>query len=803
MKNTFVFILLTLSSTLSAQDNAGYKLPPKELADMLLANPTPYVTVNSKGDWMFLRQINLYPSVEYLAQPELRIAGLRINPNNYSRSRLFLIDGLSLENVKTGTVYKIDGLPSPLHATQVSWSPSEKKIAFTNYIEGRVDLYIVDVATHKAVKINKSPLNTILGGSYFWFDDQTVFYKIPLNPVSAAPKKSLIPAGPSIQESIGKNAPSRTYEDLIKSPYDESLFAFYTTVQLVRNHNGIETAVGKPAIYTNLDLSPDKKYILQRIVHKPFSYLIPASGFNSTVFATTTTGQVVSQIAELPSEETSPSGFDNVQDVPHDFSWRFDQPSTLIWFKPLDSGFIKHTMEYHDACYSLSAPFTEKAIEIFKTKMRAYNISWGNENIALVNEGLEGKQLLQTSLFNPSSGQMDILYTRNSTDEYNNPGYPVLVKNKFDKNVVETIENGSKLLMNNEVGGSPKGDLPFLAKFDLKTKKNDIVWRCSEGSYEYVRSVLDADHLILLTSKETEKEVANYYVKNILLSVADRPLTHFANPYPQLDGVTKEMITYKRADGVSLSGTLYLPKGYDSKREGPLPVFMMAYPVEYNSSSDAGQVRGTKYSFPFLYWGSPIFWVTQGYAILDDAEMPIVAADSTKKPNDDFVNQLKMNAEAAVLKLAELGVGDSTRVAVGGHSYGAFMTVNLLAHTHLFKAGIARSGAYNRSLTPFGFQAEDRTYWENPKLYFDMSPFSYADKIKTPLLLIHGEMDDNQGTFPIQSERMYNAIKGNGGTVRYVVLPYEAHGYRGKENLLHLLYEENVWLDKYVKNAKK
>lgn len=803
MKNIFVLILLVLSSSLSAQDNAGYKLPPKELADMLLAKPTPFISVNSKGDWMILRQISPYPSVEYLAQPELRIAGLRINPNNYSRSRQFLTDGLSLENIKTGIVYKIEGLPSPLHANQISWSPSEKKVAFTNYSSGRVDLYVVDVENHKAVKINKSPLNTILGGSFFWYDDQTIFYKIPLHPVSSAPKKSLMPAGPSIQESIGKKAPSRTYEDLIKSPYDESLFAFYATAQLVRNHNGMETPIGKPAIYTSLDLSPDKKYILQRIVHKPFSYLIPASGFNSFVVVTNITGQPISQIADLPSQETSPSGFDNVQDVPHDFGWRFDQPSAIIWFKPLDSGFIKHTVEYHDACYSLSAPFTGKATELFKTKMRVYDITWGNEKLALVNEGLEGKQLTQTSLFNPSTGQMEVLYARNTTDEYNNPGSPVLVKNKYDKYVIQTLDSGSKILMNNTVGGSPKGDLPFLAKFDLKTKKNEIVWRCSEGSYEYVRAVLNAEQLVILTSKETEKEVANYYVKNPALRTADRPLTHFANPYPQLDGVRKELIKYTRADGVSLSGTLYLPKGYDSKRDGPLPVFMMAYPVEYNSSSDAGQVRGTKYSFPFLYWGSPIFWVTQGYAILDDAEMPIVAADSTRKPNDDFVNQLKMNAEAAVHKLAELGVGDSTRVAVGGHSYGAFMTVNLLAHTNLFKAGIARSGAYNRSLTPFGFQAEDRTYWENPKLYFDMSPFSYADKIKTPLLLIHGEMDDNQGTFPIQSERMYNAIKGNGGTVRYVVLPYEAHGYRGMENLLHLLYEENRWLDQYVKNAKK
>jgi dipeptidyl aminopeptidase/acylaminoacyl peptidase len=288
-----------------------------------------------------------------------------------------------------------------------------------------------------------------------------------------------------------------------------------------------------------------------------------------------------------------------------------------------------------------------------------------------------------------------------------------------------------------------------------------------------------------------------------VLRVADVAVTHFTNPYPQLEGITKEKISYKRADGVDLTGDLYLPKGYDAKRDGPLPVLIWAYPREFNSAADAAQVRGSKNRFTLVSWASPVFWVTQGYAIFDNAEMPIVKKGDSSHPNDNFVEQLRWNAEAAINKLSDMGVGDRNRVAVGGHSYGAFMTANLLAHTNLFKAGIARSGAYNRSLTPFGFQNEDRTYWQDPQLYFDMSPFSYADKLKTPLLLIHGEMDDNQGTFPIQSERFYNAIKGHGGTVRYVVLPYEAHGYRGKENLLHMLYEQNAWLDKYVKHADK
>ena len=542
---------------------------------------------------------------------------------------------------------------------------------------------------------------------------------------------------------------------------------------------------------------------MTRTIQKPFSYLVPAQLFPSTVSITELSGKLIKTLADLPSGEGAPSGFDNVQDVARGFDWRDDAPATVIWCKPLDSGFIKSKVEYHDAVYSLSAPFTGDATELFKTKWRFRGVNWGNETFALISEGLTGSQKGRVHIFNPTSGTTELLFERSTTDAYNDPGQPYTRRNKWGRSVILPIENGTKLLMINNTGASPKGDLPFLAKFDLTSKQKELLWRCPEGQFETIVDVLDAERLTLITRRESQTDVPNYYLKDLKARIADRALTEFKNPYPALEGITKEKIKYKRADGVDLTGDLYLPKGYDASKNGPLPVFMWAYPREFNSAADAAQVRGSKDRFTTISWGSPIFWVTQGYAVLDNAEMPIVSTSADKKPNDDFIQQLKMNAEAAINKLVELGVGDKARVAVGGHSYGAFMTAHLLSHTNLFKAGIARSGAYNRSLTPFGFQNEDRTYWQAPNLYFDMSPFSYADKVKTPLLLIHGEMDDNQGTFPIQSERYYNAIKGHGGTARYVVLPYEAHGYRGKENVLHMLWEQHQWLEKHVKNPNK
>ena len=801
-KFAFICIFFLLLITANAQDDGSYKMPPKDIADMLLAKASPNVSMDDKAEWMLFSESSSYPSVEELARPELKIAGLRINPANYAPSRQNFANNLYLKNITSGKEYKITGLPSPLYAASINWSPDDKKIAFTQTTAAAVDLYVIDVPAQKAMKVNKAALN-VIGSSYQWFDDNTLIYRTAIKSVSAAPSKPATPKGPTVQENYGKATPRPTFQDLIKSPYDEQLYEFYATSQLVKNSNGVETKIGQPAIYSTINVSPDKKYKVIRTLKKPFSYTVPAQGFPSTVTINDINGKVIKQLADLPSAETAPSGNDNVQLAPRGFDWRDDEPATVTWCMPLDSGLIKKNLEYHDAVYALSAPFNTEPKQLFKTKMRYRGVSWGTATFALITEGLTSKQQTQTNRYNPVTGDIEKLMERNTTDAYSNPGLPVTEKNQYGRQVIKLIHNGTKLLMNNATGSSPKGDLPFVATFDLATKKTEILWRSQEGYFETVVRMINPDRLVLLTRRENEKEVPNYWIKNLQTRIADRQITNFTNPYPQLDGISKEKIRYKRADGVDLTGDLYLPKGYDAKRDGKLPVFIWAYPAEYNSAADAAQIRGSEHRFTLINWGSPVFYVTQGYAVLNNAEMPIVATGKDKKPNDNFIEQLTMNAEAAINVLDSIGVGDRNRVAVGGHSYGAFMTANLLAHTKLFKAGIARSGAYNRSLTPFGFQNEDRTYWQAPDLYNAMSPFSNADKIKTPILLVHGEMDDNTGTYPIQSERMFNAIKGNGGTVKFVSLPYEAHGYRGRENILHTLAEQFNWLEKYVKNPEK
>ena len=794
MKNIFIIALLFIGNSLFAQDAIEYQVPPKEIYDLVMAKPTPGVSFDSKGQYMLLLDRSDMPSVEDLAQPELRIAGLRINPNNFGPSRTSYFTNITIKEVATGKEFPVTGLPANLKAGNLQWSPDEDKAAFTNTTGNGIDIYVLGIKTRKATKINKAAVNLVLNAAFDWIDNNSLLYAAVNKPLSMAPKKPLAPKGPVVQQNLGKVAASVTFQDLIKSPFDETQFEFYASTQLVKNTNGIETKIGTPAIYSSVNISPDKKYLLVKRIDKPFSYLVTAGGFNSTMMITDMNLVTVKVLAKLPSSELAPRGNDNVLNAPRGYGWLSNAPATVRWIEPLDSGLIKNKMDHHDAAFTLAAPFTGTPKELVKTAERMYSITDVTADLFFVTEGSRAKHRMKMSKMY-GNGKMEVLVDRSTDDAYNDPGSPLTEKNKWGRTVPKLI-NGSQLVMRGN-GASAKGDLPFLNSFDINTKETKQLWRCEEPYYETVTDVLDYDKLIIVTNRQSQDEQPNYYLRD-LKNNSVKAITGFPDPQPGLRGITKQKITYKRKDGVDLAADLYLPKGYDAKKDGPLPVIMWAYPREFKSAADAAQLRGSKYTFTRVGYGSVVFWATQGYAIMDNTEFPIVG-EGDKQPNDNFVDQLTWSAEAAIDKVAEMGVGDRNRVAVGGHSYGAFMTANLLAHTKLFKAGIARSGAYNRTLTPFGFQNEERTYWQAPEVYFNMSPFSYASQIKTPMLMIHGEADNNPGTFPIQSERLYNAIKGHGGTVRFVQLPFESHGYAAKENILHMLWEQDQWLSKYVK----
>jgi dipeptidyl aminopeptidase/acylaminoacyl peptidase len=603
----------------------------------------------------------------------------------------------------------------------------------------------------------------------------------------------------------GKKSGARTYQDLLKNPADERLFEYYATAQLVKVKlaDGSTQPLGQPGVLRSASPSPDGRYVLVRTVHRPFSYTLPVSSFPQRIDVLNLgSGAVAKAVADLPLADNVPTNFDAVPTGPRAHEWRTDAPATLYYAEAQDGGDPKVKATVRDKVYLLPAPFSGPAQELAALPLRYAGMTWGTDHLALVDGYRWADRHETTWQLDPAApGQAPkVLFDGSSQDTYHNPGAPYTRRNAQGKQVLALGQGGQAIYLFGP-GASPEGDRPFVSELNLKTEKITELWRSEAPYYEVPVALLDAKKGApeLLTRREAIDQVPNYYLQPLAKKGKPVALTHFANPYAAFGGsFRKQVLHYKRADGVDLTANLYLPPNY-KKSDGPLPTLMEAYPVEFKDKANAGQVSGSPYTFTRLSWATPVYWVTQGYAVLQGATVPIVG-EGTAEPNDTYTEQLVSSAKAAIDEGQRLGVVDPARVAVMGHSYGAFMTANLLAHSNLFKAGIARSGAYNRTLTPYGFQGEERTYWQAKGVYDAMSPFNFADKVKTPILLIHGEADNNSGTFPIQSERFYAALKGQGATVRYVVLPAESHSYAARENLLHMLWEMNTWLDKYVKN---
>jgi dipeptidyl aminopeptidase/acylaminoacyl peptidase len=729
------------------------------------------------------------PSIAEVTAPWIGLAGSRINPRTNGPHVVNGTTSLVLKDVAAGTERKL-ALPAEGFFSG-SFSPDGKKLAITHTTDDAIRLLVADVATGKISPVLDGGLNGLAGGCT-WLDNSTGFFCRLIPPGrSPAPEKPRVPAGPNIQENIGRVAPGRTYQDLLTSPYDEQLFDYYYGSQMAWVAlNGTKTNIGAPAVYQGASRSTDDKYLVVTRVKRPYSYLVPSFQFPREVELWDRTGKVIRKLADVPMGDTVPTN--GVFAGPRSFTWHPIKPATLFWTEALDKGDPKVEVPHRDRVVTLAAPFTGEPEEVFKTEWRYSGMSFTEKEAALTNEFDRPSRMRRTWIFDDgfASAPRKVWELR-TEDRYGNPGSPVF---RPDGNGITQVGDDIYLASS---GPTPKGDRPFLDRFNLKTLKSTRAWQSPEDAYESFVALLDDNATKLMITRQTAKTPPNYMVRDTATNTA-RAVTNFTDPHPQLSGVQKRMVTYKRKDGVQLSGTIYLPPGY---KEGErLPMIIWAYPREFTSADTAGQISGSANTFTRVGGSSHLLLLTQGYAIFDSATMPIIGPGETA--NDTYVEQLVASAQAAVDYAVEAGIADRDRVGVGGHSYGAFMTANLLAHSDIFRAGVARSGAYNRTLTPFGFQSETRTFWEVPELYERMSPFWYAHKINEPILLIHGEADNNSGTFPIQSERLYMAIKGHGGTVRYVTLPGEAHGYAARESNMHVVAETLRWFDTHVKNAK-
>lgn len=797
-------VLLLFVVEVNAQESLTYQQPPKEILDLVNAPLAPSVRIDSKAENIVLLYRNAFKTITELSEKELRLAGLRINPKTNIGSRTNYYNNIEVKEAYAKETKVVDGLPAEPRLANFRWSPNEKMMSFTNTTTTGVEVWVLDIMKASAKKLTEAQVNANMRTPVSWFaNSEALLVKmLPSRRNELINTTEAVPQGPTVSVSAGAKAQNRTYQDLLKNPNDEKNFEKLALSQIKKvSISGVISDWLPTAMYTGVSFSPDGNYVMVSQVKRPFSYIVTYRRFptESTVYSNT--GKLVKTMMQVPLIEVMPKGFMATREGRRSMQWRDDQPATLVWAEALDGGDPEKKVEFRDEVFQLSAPFEGEGKSMMKTIGRYSGIEWGDTNHAIAYDYWWNTRNTKMYLFDPSdnSKKPAVLNDRNYQDKYSDPGNFVLVKNEYHKEVLD-INNGSAFMMGE--GFSEKGQSPFVDKLDLRTLKKTRVYESTyTDKLENLYSALDMSKGDILVRLESQSEYPNYYKRNIYKKNKLTPMTFFENPFQSIQGIEKQVINYKREDGLDLDGTLYLPVGYDKKKMEKKPMILWAYPREYKDKQSAGQSTTNPNKFIYPHYGSPIYWATRGYVILDNAAFPIVG-EGNEQPNDTFRKQLVDNAKAAIDAVDEMGYIDRNRVAVGGHSYGAFMVANLLSHSNLFAAGIARSGAYNRTLTPFGFQSEERSYWDSPETYNTMSPFMHADKMKTPLLLIHGEADNNAGTYPMQSERYFNALKGLGATARLVMLPKESHGYRAKESIMHLLWEQDQWLETYVKNRK-
>ena len=814
---------LTLCCTAGAADASldpatGYNLPPKAILDVMRAPLPPTPIVNPTHDRILLTTTQLYPSIERVATPYLKLAGVRVETINRSRHDteggygvVLCIESIDLVQVADKSQTRIK-VPGAMCAKAPIWNADGTRFAFENTTHDAVELWIGDGKTGAVRKVERIRVNQMFDEELHWMPDQkTLLVKLVPDHFGPPPAEPTMPTGPSIQESNGEKGESSTYEtrDTLRNAHDEDLFEYYAASQiaLVDVQTAKVTLIGKPGRYDLLEAAPDGRDVLVTTIHKPYSYITTYDHFPHEVDVwdiAQRANPTAHHIASLPLADRVPIA--GVPLGPRDFDWRSTDPATLVWSEALDGGNWKNTVPARDKVMMQKAPFSADPVEITRTEQRLLGFIWGSDpNVAMMIEYDENRHWRKTSLVNiddPKAPQR-VIWDMSSDEKYANPGRPVMQRLANGAPVMR--QDGDDIYMFG-VGSSVDGDRPFLDRLDLKTLKSERLYRSSKTAYESFLSFTGPGDKTFLTWHQTQVEPPNAFVRTLGASVdaasgeplyesSSTQITHVTDPTPQIRGIKKRLVKYKRADGLDLSFTLYTPPGY---QEGTrVPTILYAYPLDYAQAATAAQTVGSQQTFTFLYEYRLL--LLAGYAILDRASFPVVG--DPKKAYDDYSNQLLADAKAAVDEGVRIGVVDPERVGVTGHSHGALMTANLIAHSDLFRAGVATSGSYNKTLTPFGFQSERRTVWEAPDVYLKVSPFFVADKIKLPLLLVHGAEDANPGTTPLQSQKLYEAIRGNGGITRLVILPHEPHWYTALESNEQLMYEMVRWFDMYVKDA--
>ena len=791
-------VSLTLLACALAQEpvQSGWLEPSTVIKNVVTAPADPSPSMSPQGNLLVMTTRESLPDLAVVARPHLKLAGMRIDGTTWSRQLSTKTLGMSIRTLRDDSIHTV-----PIEADHWSrpiWSADERAIALIRTVAGGGELWIADPYTSPPKLVKGVRINQVLGQAVQWLPDQKrLLVKSIVDRPS--PTRQAVPAGPAVQQTTsGLVAQVRTYQDLLKNPHDEDVFEHYATSRLMVVNAATQAVnpCGAPAMYYGASPSPDGTMLLARTIERPFSYVVPVSRFPTVTSVINWDGDVLRELQRNRLLDAIPIG--GVQKGMRNISWLATGQHAIYWYEAQDDGNPKNKVPHRDYVFLLADPKDSPRLW-FKTEFRAGRVNFSGDGQLVLTSEVDRKTRTER-LWSRDIGKLtepgQLVYERSIQDEYENPGRTVS-ETTVDGRAVMRFRNGRLYLTGR--GASPKGDRPFLDSWVVGTGEKERLFESADDRHETFMGFAGPNSSEFLIRSESKTDAPQLIFVNS--ETGSRRVLHTSNdPAGKWNKlIQKRLVRYKRADGVPMNGTLYLPPSYQEGQK--LPCLVWAYPREYTKASDAGQVRATPNRYLRLGGSSHLFMLLNGYAVFDNASMPIVGPRRTA--NDTFVEQVRMNGDAAVEALAAEGCIDPKRVAVAGHSYGAFMTANLLAHSDKFCCGIARSGAYNRTLTPFGFQNEERTYWEAPEIYFAMSPFMHVEKINEPLLLIHGQDDNNSGTFPIQSQRLFVALKGHGATARLCFLPFESHGYRGRQSVLHCLAEMSNWLDTYCKGTSK
>lgn len=770
-----------------------YQQPPAALADLVNVSPDPLLLFGPHEYWIAVADRSSYPSIDLLRQPELKLAGSRINPRRFTPHGISGFRNLRIKNLETNEEFPVKGLPEGALIRSLRWSPDGQHLGCCVLHDQGLQLYLISFNTREARAITGININNSLGGSpYGFYGNDRIIVRLRLDQ-GEAPKEPF--PGPAVQDSSGKEGATRTYTNLLQSVYDEDLFRYYATAQLYAYSIEKDTLEpwAEPGIITDLDSSPNGDFYLMSYLEEPFSHQVPYQRFADRVIIVDRDGNHLKTMANRPVLDSLPAAIGSVMTDRRRFQWRSDHPAQLYWTEAIDGGDPRNEVDFRDQLYFLEPPFDQAPTKSIKLPLRYGAIYWCRGDLALSIDWQwkDRRQVFRRWFPDEPNRAPEIIFDLNWEDKYNDPGSFMTTILPNDHTVLLTRENGKKLVLSGS-GHGEDGQRPFLSLYDLDSGEIERVWQSQPPYFEQALNFRERYPDWFILARESSKERTNFHLRNFITG-EERTITHFPHPYPKLRDAQFEIVKYEREDGVKLSGQLHLPAGFEAGKDAPLPVLMWAYPKEYKDAEAAGQTLSSPHQFTYISPMGALPWIARDFAVFDDFAMPIIG-EGDEEPNETFIEQVQANAKAAVQTLIDKGIADPNRIYVGGHSYGAFMTAHLLAHTDLFAGGIARSGAYNRTLTPFGFQTEERTFWEVPEVYQKLSPFVHAPKINAPLLLIHGADDSNSGTYPLQSKRFFAALNNLGKKARLVVLPHEDHGYSARESILHMMWEMDQWM---------